>query len=86
MSIETIGRLWPTDPGIVGGNRRRETPVPIPNTEAKAPTLMVVRERECRSLPTFMKARWETNGPSFCTRNILTYQLLLFAGFVGFIY
>ena len=43
---------------IVGGYSVRETPVPIPNTEAKAHTPMVVRERESRSLPTFIKALW----------------------------
>ena len=37
---------------IVGGYTWCETPVPIPNTEAKALGPMVVRERESRSLPT----------------------------------
>ena len=33
-----------------------ETPDPFPNSEAKAQTLMIVRERESKSLPTFYKA------------------------------
>ena len=56
LRLINIGGHMPADNGIVGGYSRRETPVPIPNTEAKAPTPMVVRERESRSLPTFMKA------------------------------
>ena len=63
-----IGRRKPADTDIVGGYSRRETPVPIPNTEAKAPTPMVVRERESRSLPTFMRSLRETWGFSFAMK------------------
>ena len=41
---------------FVGGYACRETPDPIPNSVAKATGPMVVRKRESRSLPTFMKA------------------------------
>ena len=56
--IDRIDNFSPIVQRIVGGHSMRETPVPIPNTEAKAHTPMVVRERESRSLPTFIKALW----------------------------
>ena len=39
---------------LVGGHTWRETPDPIPNSEAKAPGPMVVRKCESRSLPTLL--------------------------------
>lgn len=40
----------------VGGHSKCETPDPFPNSEAKALTLMIVRERESKLPPTFNKA------------------------------
>ena len=44
--------------GFVGGDIRRVTPVPIPNTVVKPAEPMILRQRESRSLPAFiMKPR-----------------------------
>ena len=48
----------------VGGHSKCETPDPFPNSEAKALTLMIVRERESKLPPTFNKALWlNITGP-----------------------